>query len=170
MHSIDLGIASKIGSVHIYGRLCNPSVHCDPLHVLSPQTHVSMVCFAIHSSEVRFLVIYILTIPRTWKVETKSFKLWSNLLQRLTSLMCSIWSLVSPKSKILGLPPGFYGRFASLRSAWKGLDQARLHLTLSRHIIFGFAPRILGPLCLASLGLEGIRSSSFTFDSLTGYN
>ena len=48
----------------------------------------------------------------------------------------------------------------------EGLDQARLHLTLSRHIIFGFAPRILGPLCLASLGLEGIGSSSFTFDSL----
>merc|ERR1711888_367784 len=38
----------------------------------------------------------------------------------------------------------------------EGLDQARLHLTLSRHIIFGFAPRILGPLCLASLGLEGL--------------
>ena len=34
-------------------------------------------------------------------------------------------------------------------------------------------PRIrwlLGPLCLASLGLEGIRSSSFTFDSLAGHN
>ena len=50
--------------------------------------------------------------------------------------MCSIWSLVSPKSEILALPPGFYGRFASLRSAWKGLDQARLHLTLSRHVKF----------------------------------
>ena len=36
--------------------------------------------------------------------------------------------------------------------------------------IFGFAPRILGPLCLASLGLEGIRSSSFTFDSLAAHN
>merc|ERR1711888_235042 len=30
---------------------------------------------------------------------------------------------------------GFYGRFASLRSALKGLDQARLHLTLSRQLI-----------------------------------
>ena len=30
----------------------------------------------------------------------------------------------------------FSSRFASLRSAWKGLDQARLHLTLSQHIIF----------------------------------
>ena len=29
-----------------------------------------------------------------------------------------------------------------LRSAWKGLDQAHLHLTLSRHIIFGFAKRL----------------------------
>ena len=29
---------------------------------------------------------------------------------------------------------------------------------------------LIGPLCLASLGLEGIRSSSFTFDSLAGHN
>ena len=35
--------------------------------------------------------------------------------------------------------------FASLHSAWKGLDQASLHLILSLHIIFGFAPRILQP-------------------------
>ena len=32
------------------------------------------------------------------------------------------------------------------------------------------APRILGPFCLASLGLEGIRSSSFTFDSHVSRN
>ena len=36
-------------------------------------------------------------------------------------------------------------RFASLHSVWKGLDQASLHLILSLHIIFGFAPRILQP-------------------------
>ena len=31
-------------------------------------------------------------------------------------------------------------------------------------------PRILGPFCLALLGLEGIRSSSFTFDSHVSRN
>ena len=46
-------------------------------------------------------------------------------------------------SVYLVLPPGFYGRFALLHSAWRGLDQVRLHLTLLRHIIFGFAQRIL---------------------------
>ena len=38
------------------------------------------------------------------------------------------------------------------------------------HIIFGIAPRILGLLCLALLDLEGIGSSSFTFDSLAAHN
>ena len=32
------------------------------------------------------------------------------------------------------------------------------------------ATRILGPLCLASLGLEGIGSSSFTFNSHISHN
>ena len=36
--------------------------------------------------------------------------------------------------------------------------------------MFGFAPRILAPLCLVSLGLEGIGSSFFTFDSLAAHN
>ena len=36
--------------------------------------------------------------------------------------------------------------------------------------IFGFSPCFLGPLCLTSLGLEGIGSSSFTFDSLAPHN
>ena len=44
----------------------------------------------------------------------------------------------------------------------EGLDQARLHLTLSWHSIFGFAPRLLEAVIL---GLKGIGSSSFTFDS-----
>ena len=63
---------------------------------------------------------------------------------------------------------GFKACFASLRSAWKGLDQSCLHLTHLQHIIC-INLRILGPLYLASLVLEGIRSSSFIFDSLVAH-
>ena len=42
------------------------------------------------------------------------------------------------------------------------------HIQYALH--FYLAPRILGPLCLASLDLEGIGSSSFTFDSHVSRN
>ena len=56
------------------------------------------------------------------------------------------------------------------RAAQKGLDSPCLYLTLTSYIILLFSPRIVWPVCLVSLSLEGIGLTSSTFDSHVPHN
>ena len=102
--------------------------------------------------------------------EFKGKKRWSRwILWPVPSLRSALKGLDElvyiwlSRGSLLG-PRWILWTFGSLRSALKGLDQACLHLTLSRQLIRAAIDSMTG--CLLSFGLEGIGSSSFTFDTL----